>query len=99
MIGRAPGMERATVSVTVSDCVPAVSRVALKVPTPAVSVLLAGSTALASLLLKVTVPAYAGVRLPNASSAVTVNVPATPAVAGDGKPVTANWDVAVGVTS
>ena len=46
-----------TVSVAVIVWLPAVARVAEKVPTPLVSVTLAGSTAAASVLVKCTVPA------------------------------------------
>ena len=52
----APVIELVTVSVAVSVWLPAVLRVALKVPMPFVSVLLAGRTARLSLLVKCTVP-------------------------------------------
>ena len=49
-------MELVAVSVAVTVWLPAVFRVALKVPTPLVRVELAGSVAWASLLVKWTVP-------------------------------------------
>ena len=52
-----PTTELETVSVAVSDCVPAVFNVALKAAVPLLSVASAGSTAWLSLLLKWTVPA------------------------------------------
>ena len=52
-----PVMDPVTVSVAVSDCVPAVFNVALKVPTPLVSVEFADKVAAPSLLVKWTVPA------------------------------------------
>jgi len=52
-----PVMATVAVSVTVSDCVPAVFKVALNEPVPLVNVELVGSAALASLLVKCTVPA------------------------------------------
>jgi hypothetical protein len=51
-----PVMLDVTVSVAVIDCVPAVFRVALKLPAPLVSVELAGWLAWPSLLVKCTVP-------------------------------------------
>src|SRR5262249_58412375 len=51
-----PVMELVTVSVAVTVWLPAVFRVALKVPTPLVRVELDGSTAWPSLLVKATVP-------------------------------------------
>jgi hypothetical protein len=51
-----PVMELVTVSVAVTDWLPAVFRVTVKVPTPLVSVELAGSTAWLSPLVKWTVP-------------------------------------------
>src|SRR5262249_61161247 len=51
-----PVMELVTVSVAVTVRLPAVFRVALKVPAPLVSVELAGSTAWPSLLVKWSVP-------------------------------------------
>ena len=50
-------MEGVTVSVAVSVCVPAVFSVTENVPTPLVSVELAGNVATPSLLVKCTVPA------------------------------------------
>jgi hypothetical protein len=47
-----PAIDELTVSVAVTVWVPAVSRVAEKVPVPLVSVLSAGSTAAPSLLVK-----------------------------------------------
>ena len=52
----APVIEMVTVSVAVSAWLPAVLRVALKVPVPFVSVLSLGRTAWPSLLVKCTVP-------------------------------------------
>ena len=52
-----PTMLPVTVSVAVTDCVPAVLRVTSKVPTPLASVASAGRTAWPSLLVKCTVPA------------------------------------------
>ena len=51
-----PVIELVTVSVAVTDCVPAVLRVTLKVPTPSVRVASAGRTAAGSELVKWTVP-------------------------------------------
>ena len=51
-----PVIELVTVSVAVIVCVPEVFSVALKVPVPLLSVLLAGSDAVPSLLVKWTVP-------------------------------------------
>jgi type IV secretory pathway TrbD component len=53
-----PVMAEVTVSVPVIVWLPAVFSVALKVPTPLVSVAFAGSTEAPSLLEKCTVPAY-----------------------------------------
>src|SRR5438046_1126456 len=79
-------------------CVPAVARVAETVPAPRGSVLSAGSVAAASLLVKWTVPAYVGFRLPNASRAVTVKLNGLPAVADAGALIE-KWVVAAAVTS
>ena len=51
-----PLMEEVAVSVTVTDCEPDVLSVTLKVPTPLVSVALAGRTAWPSELVNCTVP-------------------------------------------
>jgi hypothetical protein len=56
MVLLVPMMLAVTVSVAVSVWGPAVCRVALKVPVPAVKVLLAGRLAVPSLLVKWTVP-------------------------------------------
>jgi len=53
-----PVMAGLTVSVPVIVWLPGVLRTALNVPTPDVSVLFAGKTAIASVLVKWTVPAY-----------------------------------------
>jgi hypothetical protein len=53
-----PVVAEVTVSVAVIVWLPAVFSVALKVPTPLVSVAFAGSTEAPSLLEKCTVPAY-----------------------------------------
>jgi len=71
------------VSVAVMVWLPAVCRVAENVPTPLVNVELAGSVAEPSLLVKCTVPAYAGVVLLKRSTAVTVKLNDVPAVCGD----------------
>jgi hypothetical protein len=52
-----PVIEEVTVSVAVTVRLPAVFSVALNVPVPFVSVLFAGKLALASVLVKCTVPA------------------------------------------
>ena len=52
-----PVMLDVTVSVAISDCVPAVFKVALNEPVPLVSVELAGRVAWPSLLVKCTIPA------------------------------------------
>src|SRR5438477_12488995 len=84
-----------TVSVAVS--VPGALKVALKVPTPFVSVELAGSVAPASLLVKCTVPAYPVAVLSNGSRAVTVKLKATAGVADAGA-LTAKWVAAAALT-
>jgi hypothetical protein len=76
-----PVIDALAVSVAVSVWLPVVLSVALKVPTPLVSVLFAGSTACASLLVKCTVPAYPVTVLFTASRAVTVKLNAVAAVA------------------
>ena len=58
MMPLVPLMEALTVSVPVIVWFPSVLRVALNIPTPEESVLLAGNTAIASVLVKWTVPAY-----------------------------------------
>ena len=60
-----PVIDAFTVSVAVIVCAPLVLSVALKVPTPLVSVALAGRIAAPSVLVKCTVPAYAGATLLN----------------------------------
>ena len=52
-----PVMVDVTESVAVSDCAPAVFKVAVKEPVPLVSMELAGGTAWPSVLVKCTVPA------------------------------------------
>src|SRR6516162_7271377 len=74
-----PVIELLAVSVAVTVWLPAVFRVALKLPTPLVRVALAGRLAWPSLLVKWTVPAYQTSTLPSVSRAVTVKVIATPA--------------------
>ncbi len=70
-----------TVSVAMMVWLPEVFRVAEKVPVPFVSVELAGSTALPSVLEKWTVPAYVVAALPKESSAVTVKLNGVPVLA------------------
>jgi hypothetical protein len=77
-----PLIEDVTVSVAVIFRVPAVFRVAEKVPVPAVRLVSAGSVAAPSVLVKWTVPAYPGTILSLLSRAVTVNENAEPAVWG-----------------
>src|SRR5438132_1225656 len=79
------------VSLTVIVCDPARSRVAEKVLLPLASVAFAGSTTPGelSLLVKCTVPAYAGSVLPQESWAVTLKEKLVPAVA-DGAAVVAS---------
>src|SRR3974390_3348712 len=76
-----PVIDDVTVSVAVIVWLPAVFKVALKVPTPLVRVAFAGRTAAPSLDVKCTVPVYPVAVLFEASSAVTVNGNAEPAVA------------------
>ena len=76
MLFDVPVIDDATVSVAVIVCEPAVLSVALKVPTPLLSVELTGSVAAPSVEVN-----YLGTVLPNASSAVTVKLKALPAVA------------------
>jgi hypothetical protein len=84
IVPEVPVIDAVTVSVPVRVWLPAVFRVAEKVPTPLVNVAFAGNTAWPSLLVKCTVPLYpVAVRL-DASNAVTVNVNAVPAVAEAG---------------
>ena len=63
MVLLVPVIELVAVSVAVIVWLPAVFSVALKVPVPLVSVLLAGRTAWPSLLVKWTVPRVAGGRV------------------------------------
>src|SRR5262249_49120672 len=63
---------------------PAVSNVALKVPTPLANVAFAGRIAEPSLLVKCTVPAYPVTVAFEASRAVTLKLNAAPAVAAAG---------------
>jgi hypothetical protein len=79
-----PVIDAVTVSVAVIVWLPAVSSVALNVPTPLVSVEFAGNTAAPSELVKCTIPLYPVAVALLASSAVTVNENATPAVADAG---------------
>src|SRR5215469_4799596 len=67
-----PVIVAVTISVAVIVCAPAVFNVAEKVPTPFVSVELAGSVAAASLLVKCTVPVYPVAVAFDAFNAVTV---------------------------
>ena len=85
-----PVIEAVTVSVAATVWLPAVPRVAEKVPVPFVSLELAGSTARLSLLEKWTVPEYLATPWFAASSAVTITLNAVPAVAVVGA-VTARW--------
>jgi hypothetical protein len=75
-----PVIEADTVSVAVMVWFPPVFKVAESVPVPLVKVEFPGKTAVPSLLVKCTVPAYAAALL-NASSAATVNEKAEPAEA------------------
>ena len=61
-----------------------VFRVAEKLPVPFVSIEFAGRRALASVLVKCTIPEYAVTVLFEASSAVTVKLKSVPAVAEAG---------------
>jgi hypothetical protein len=83
-----PEMDGVVVSVEVMVWFPAVFSVAENVPTPLVNVESAGNVAAPSLVVKCTVPAYAGVVLLLRSTAVTVKVKAVPAVAVDGAETT-----------
>src|SRR5437588_12421995 len=67
------------VSNAVSVWLPAAYKVALKVPDPEINVMLAGSLALESLLVKWTVPLYP-LRSPLGSTASTVSIITAPAV-------------------
>src|SRR5438552_2057747 len=91
-------MPDVTVSVAVSDCVPAVFNVAVNEPAPLVRVELAGSAPWPSRLLTCPVPAQPVAVLPNESLAVTVKVPELPAVTVEGKPATVNVLTAAGFT-
>ena len=79
-----PVIEGVPVSVAVSVWLPPLPNVAEKVPAPFTSVVLAGRTALPSLLVKCTVPAYPVAVLLNGSRAVTVTLNAAPTVAVGG---------------
>ena len=59
-----PLMVGTATSLAVSDWVPCVWNVAVKVPRPLVSIASAGSVAAGSLLEKVTVPEYVGTTMP-----------------------------------
>jgi hypothetical protein len=83
-----PASEDEVVSAAVIVLLPALRRVTLKLPTPAVRGELAGSVASPSVLVKRTVPPYAGVAFPNASCALTVNWNGTPAVVDEGAEMT-----------
>lgn len=78
--------------------VPAVFRVALKVPVPLFRVALVGNTACPSLLVNRTTPLYPVAVLPKGSLAITLKDWATPAVVVAGSPV--SWIVlaSAGVT-
>lgn len=78
-----PVIEEVTVSVAVMVWFPAVFSVIENVPTPLVNVESAGNVATPSVLMKCTVPLYAGVVLLKRSTAVTVKLKAVPAVCGD----------------
>jgi hypothetical protein len=84
MAPETPVTPAALASVPVIVWLPAVFSVALNVPTPFVSVLFAGKTACASVLVKWTEPAYPVAVLLKVSSAVTVKLNAVPAVAPAG---------------
>jgi hypothetical protein len=96
----APLMLLAVLSVAVIVWLPVVVKVALNVPTPAVSTLFAGSNVAApwSLLVNATVPPYPGVVLLNWSRAVTVKPMPVPAVAVPAA-LTTKWVVAAGLTA
>jgi hypothetical protein len=83
-----PVIDGVTVSVAVRVWFPAVFKVAENVPTPFVKIEFAGKTAVPSLLVKCTVPAYAAALLLNGSSAVTVKLSAAPPVAVAGAETT-----------
>ena len=83
-----PVMDDVVVSVAVIVWFPAVFSVAENVPTPFVNVESAGNVDPPSLLVKCTVPAYAGVVLLLRSTAVTVKLKPVPAVAVDGAETT-----------
>ena len=97
MVLLVPVIDEVVVSVAVSVWLPAVFKVAVKVPTPLVSVEFAGSTAWPSLLVKWTVPVYPVAVLLNWSWAVTVKLKATPAVALEGA-LTLKWVAAAALT-
>jgi hypothetical protein len=92
-----PFIEVLTVSFTVIVWLPVDFNFAEKVPVPLVSIEFAGSFAFLSVLLKWIVPAYPVAWLLNLSSAVTVNVKATPAVTNEGGD-TEKWVAAAGLT-
>jgi hypothetical protein len=92
-----PAMVFVAVSVAVSVWLPAVFKVALKLPTPALRVVFIGTKAVASVVLKWTVPVYAVAVLPNESRAVTVKAPLFPATL-EGRAMTAKWVAASGLT-
>ena len=86
-----PVIEGVAVSVPVMDCVPTVFSVTANARAPAsaaTNVLAAGRAACASVELNETVPRYPVAVFPKVSSAVTVTLPAAPAVIGDTSPAT-----------
>src|SRR5205823_3732336 len=97
----APLMETGRASGGVRDWLPAVVSVGVKLCTPA-SVFgngeLAGRAAWAAELVKCNVLVYPVAVLPLAFLAVTVKLPALPAVTGEGKPPTAKATAAAGWT-
>src|SRR5580700_5548482 len=83
MLGLVPAIEDANRSLAPMVCVPTVTSVAVKVPTPLVRDMSAGTTPRLSLLWKCTGSAYAATGLFPASRAVTVNWIGTPFVFKD----------------
>jgi hypothetical protein len=83
MVPLTPAMLLVAVSAADSVCAPAVVKVAVNVPTPDSSVLLAGNAVElpVSVLVNFTVPVYPEATLLNWSSALTVNPKPAPAVA------------------
>src|SRR5207247_7554508 len=76
-----PVIEVLAVSVAVMVWLPVLLSVALKLPVPLLRVLLAGNTALPSVLVKCTVPPYAEIGRASCSGSVSVTVEAGTAVA------------------